>query len=255
MEHTKEPWRDQKYIERFWSRVDVKGEDDCWEWKRGATVQGYGCFHFGHSSIRAHRFSYQQHKGKISEHDCVLHSCDNPRCVNPKHLWTGTRAENNADKESKKRGVHPVQSSGEANTNAVLTTPEVIAVKVMVRKGLPQARVAKLLGVSTATVCFIVNGERRADETERRISACVNACAGITTDYLEMIVREGSTINDEVMQRIQNKIAADRACANAEKQRDELLAEIEKTISEWHDHTPGTHYARLEAAIASVKGQ
>lgn len=183
--HTPEPWDNRTYIDRFWSRVNVSGENDCWEWTRGTTSDGYGVFHFGHSSIRSHRFSYQQHNGKITEHECVLHSCDNPRCVNPKHLWIGTRAENNADKEAKKRGVHPVQSSGESNSNATLTAPEVIAAKVMARKGLPQARIAKLLGVSTATICLIVNGERRQDETERRVSACVNACAGCATEVLE----------------------------------------------------------------------
>ena len=207
--HTPEPWNNQKYIERFWSRVDVKGPDECWEWKRGSTVQGYGCFHYGSSSIRAHRFSYQQHNGPIKEHDCVCHSCDNPKCVNPAHLWIGTRAENNADKEAKKRGVHPVQSSGESNTNYVLTTPEVIAARVMSRKGLPQARIAKLLDVSTSAVCLIVNGERRVDETERRVSACVNACAGIPTSRLEAGAADILAYSMEL-----------------KKQRDELLSDL-----------------------------
>lgn len=251
--HTPEPWDNRTYIDRFWSRVNVSWENDCWEWTRGTTSDGYGVFHFGHSSIRSHRFSYQQHNGKITEHECVLHSCDNPRCVNPKHLWIGTRAENNADKEAKKRGVHPVQSSGESNSNATLTTPEVIAAKVMARKGLPQARIAKLLGVSTATICLIVNGERRQDETERRVSACVNACAGIPTDQLE----SGEA------RYVRNELADIYAL---EKRRDELLAALEKgghslrEISLWDKTTAKdvamakAAYAEVKAAIASVKG-
>lgn len=44
MSHTKEPWNDEKYVSRFWSRVDVLGKDECWEWKRGTTSDGYGVF-------------------------------------------------------------------------------------------------------------------------------------------------------------------------------------------------------------------
>jgi predicted transcriptional regulator len=205
-------------------------------------------------SIRAHRFSYQLHNGKIRNHDCVCHSCDNPKCVNPAHLWIGTRAENNADKEAKKRGVYPVQSNGEANTNSILTTPEVIAARVMARKGLPQARIAKLLGVSTATVCMIVNGERRSEETEQRVSACVNACAGAKTEDLEAL---GSDYIKVYAQTI--------------KQRDELLevlltaAETFASYAEIHAAKTPPDIVKAEfnrdraqmcfAAIASVKGE
>jgi len=242
--HTPEPWDNRTYIDRFWSRVNVSGENDCWEWTRGTTSDGYGVFHFGHSSIRSHRFSYQQHNGKITEHECVLHSCDNPRCVNPKHLWIGTRAENNADKEAKKRGVHPVQSSGESNSNATLTTPEVIAAKVMARKGLPQARIAKLLGVSTATICLIVNGERRQDETERRVSACVNACEGIPT--YQLTGEDGNpVILGDMIDLLRN-------------QRDTLLPiceELRESAEYWSEYdVPLGIVERLTAAIASVKG-
>ena len=212
--HTPEPWEDPSCIKRFWSKVDVAGKDDCWVWQKGISGFGYGNFHYGNMSIRAHRFSYQLHNGKIRNHDCVCHSCDNPKCVNPAHLWIGTRAENNADKEAKKRGVYPVQSNGEANTNSILTTPEVIAARVMARKGLPQARIAKLLGVSTATVCMIVNGERRSEETEQRVSACVNACAGIPT-YQLTAENDNPTNLGEVIDAIRD-------------QRDELLAALER---------------------------
>lgn len=242
--HTPEPWEIRTYIDRFWGRVNVAGDNDCWEWTRGTTSDGYGVFHFGNSSIRAHRFSYQQSNGRITEHECVLHSCDNTRCVNPKHLWIGTRAENNADKESKKRGIHPVQWAGESNTNAVLTTPEVVAARVMHRKGLPQARIAKLLGVSTASVSMIVSGERRSEETERRVSACVNACAGIRTEALEY--------------RCHLLKAEDDQIATLSKQRDELLAASTSLLNALQQGAMGDNLAPFEAdlraAISSVKG-
>ena len=184
MKHTPEPWENKAIVSRFWSKVSVKSDIDCWEWQAGKTSQGYGGFHYGKFSIRAHRFSYQLHNRKINEYECVCHSCDNPSCVNPKHLWIGTRAENNADKEAKGRGTYPNQMSGEGNTNYVLTTPEVISIKVMARKGMPQARIASYIGVSAATVCMVVNGDRRKEETEERVSACVNACAGISEESL-----------------------------------------------------------------------
>lgn len=64
----------------------------------------------------------------------------------------------------------------------------------------------------------------------RRMAACVNACAGINIDYLETLVRESSSIHNEMMQRIQNKTAADRARAKAEQQRDDLMAALEALI-------------------------
>lgn len=234
MSHTKEPWHDPKCVERFWSKVEVAGKDDCWIWQRGTSGFGYGNFHYGKMSIRAHRFSYQLHNGKIGGHKCVCHSCDNPKCVNPAHLWIGTRAENNADKEAKQRGIHPNQSSGEGNSNAAITTPEVIAIKVMARKGMPQARIAAFIGVSPALVCLIVKGERRKEESEQRVSACVNACANVT---------------DEMFENGWTALGHSNYCNQLTRQRDELLAALKK-----HGCTCVTCSSGISAAIASVKG-
>ena len=217
--HTQEPWEVSKYIDRFWSNVDIKSNKECWEWKKGTTADGYGVFHYGNSSIRAHRFSYQLHNRKLEAQECVCHSCDNPKCVNPNHLWTGTRAENNADMEAKGRAVHVVQKSGENNSNAELTVSEVIAIRVMSRKGMPQARIANYIGISPATVCMIVGGERRASETEKRVSACVNACRDMDMTVLEMpdysVKVELDTLDAQIAGRLK-----------AESQRDELLAAL-----------------------------
>jgi hypothetical protein len=235
-EWTKEPWVVPVYVERFWSRVDKASPNGCWEWKRGATVQGYGNFHFGHSSIRAHRFSYQYYNGAIRDHDCVCHSCDNPRCVNPDHLWLGTRAENNADKEAKGRAVHPDQGSGEQNSNSVLTTPEVIALRVMARLGVPQARIANYLRVSTAATCLIVNGKRRVEETEQRVSACVNALAGLSQDALD-----GGWTAAGISQYAKS----------LEQQRDELLA----ALKEARGYLGGRPYYAACDAIDRAEGE
>lgn len=88
-------------MDRFWSRVDKDGA--CWEWAGARHPQGYGVFSAGGRSLRAHRFAFQLANGPIPEGMFVLHSCDNPPCVNPAHLRLGSHADNMRDMSARRR--------------------------------------------------------------------------------------------------------------------------------------------------------
>lgn len=75
----------------------------CWIWPRGKTTAGYGVVRVNRKPIYVHRLTWQQYFGSIPQGMCVLHSCDNPPCFNPDHLFLGTNHDNMVDKSLKGR--------------------------------------------------------------------------------------------------------------------------------------------------------
>jgi hypothetical protein len=98
---------DEQRLKRFWDKVDIKGEDECWLWLASANSRGYGCFAYEKDSIQsAHKMSWAmaKNKNKMSDPSMhVMHTCDVKRCVNPKHLELGTPKQNQND--AIKRGI------------------------------------------------------------------------------------------------------------------------------------------------------
>ena len=89
----------------FWQRVRRGSDDVCWPWTGGLSG-GYGVISFQGRRLKAHQLAWELARGPRDGLD-VLHSCDNPPCCNPAHLFLGTRRDNNEDKTRKGRQHHP----------------------------------------------------------------------------------------------------------------------------------------------------
>ncbi len=97
-------WPERTDKQRFFEKVEQPATGAaCWTWIGSRNTQGYGNFFFGARVDKAHRAAWMLFRGEIPADLCVLHRCDNPRCVNPEHLFLGTKDDNNQDKMRKGR--------------------------------------------------------------------------------------------------------------------------------------------------------
>jgi hypothetical protein len=95
--------REDTARKRFFSKIEKK-PNGCWEWQGYRSPEGYGKFKFKGETL-AHRVSFRLHGLPLFSKACILHRCDNPPCVNPNHLFLGTRDTNNKDRATKGRTV------------------------------------------------------------------------------------------------------------------------------------------------------
>lgn len=148
-------------VDRFWSHVTIGEDHECWEWTTLAGTGKYVTFRLGSKrdgtsrNVRGHRYSYELAHGPIPPGLSVLHRCDNPPCVNPAHLWTGTLADNNRDRQQKGRTVVP-DNRGELSGNALLTASEVLEIRRLNTEGVTQREIGRRFNVAQTTVSAIV---------------------------------------------------------------------------------------------------
>jgi hypothetical protein len=138
----------------FWDKVDVKSNDECWEWKLANNKYGYGSVSINNKTYRAHRIAYElYHNRPIQEGMIILHSCDNRRCCNPNHLSEGTNKDNSKDMINKGRSL-----TGERNPDAKLTYQQVEDIRLKYSIGnISWNKLANEYNVSKRTIGRIIN--------------------------------------------------------------------------------------------------
>lgn len=141
--------------ERFWAKVEKRGPDDCWIFKgKGRYPGDYGLLKFNSARLSAHRVSWEiANNMKIPDGLIILHKCDNPPCVNPAHLATGTRKQNAVDMVLKGRNH---TSLGEANPNSLLRESEVLKVRELYKLGMNYKALAAKFNVPYMCIYYIV---------------------------------------------------------------------------------------------------
>lgn len=138
-------------MERFEDKI-FHSPDGCWYWTAYTDRKGYGYLGVtGTTIISAHRFSYERHKGPIPKGMCVCHSCDNPSCVNPDHLWLGSNDDNMRDMAIKGRATR-----GSRNTFAKLNEVSIPIIREAISTGFSQSEVAKYFKISRSVICDII---------------------------------------------------------------------------------------------------
>lgn len=140
--------------ERFEGKF-VRGPG-CWLWTAARNAKGYGCI----GGTYAHRVSFRLFRGPIPKGRCVLHRCDNPTCVNPEHLFLGTRADNNADMDAKGRRR---QATGERIGSAKLTADAVRQIRQLRAAGQTAKSLAARFGVRPTAIWYVTSGRMWKD--------------------------------------------------------------------------------------------
>lgn len=146
--------------ENFWRQINKHTLSGCWEYTGKALKSGYGNIGIGsigsdRVQIQAHRYSWILTRGPIPEGICVLHRCDNRLCVNPSHLFLGTKKDNTADAIAKGR-----HHCGERNKKAKLTTEQVIEMRRLRKQGLTLRELAEQFPVTQTVVQQICAGKK-----------------------------------------------------------------------------------------------
>jgi hypothetical protein len=147
--------------ENFWSKVNRKGDNECWEWTAYILLNGYGQITYHNKVWGSHRLAYTFTHGDIPKEMVVMHTCDNPCCCNPAHLRLGTQADNVHDMISKGRKVNPGGKVSKvhkrkSSLDNKLTEDDVRAIRA---SHLTQAELGRKYNVTRANISHIVSGK------------------------------------------------------------------------------------------------
>lgn len=210
---------DAKTLQRFWSKVEKRSDDECWEWKAGKTPAGYGLFYFEGRRIGAHRFALMTVVGRIDENIFACHRCDNPLCVNPSHLFLGTQSDNMLDMSAKGRHfAHATPERvlrGEDHGMARLTWEQVGTIRSLADQK-TQEELSEEYGVSVRVIQLIILNKAWKDANYNppkrkqiknigdRQRAEDNPSAKLTWEDVHRIREMGKTMSCEAIAKIFN---------------------------------------------------
>ena len=138
---------------------EVIKQDDCWLWNGRINNQGYGIVWFGGQEgrhIGAHRASWLLHRGEIPKNMFICHTCDNPICTNPDHLFIGDPLINSRDRANKGRNRDQL---GAKNNMAKLNENKVIEIRKLLNIHISITSIAKLYNVNWHTIKDIKSGK------------------------------------------------------------------------------------------------
>ena len=138
---------------RFWNRVLIKRSSTCWPFQGAINKGGYGKSSIDGRKTSAHRVAYEIAIGIIPQGNIVCHTCDNPLCCNPNHLFLGTHKTNAEDRNRKGR-----QASGSSNGKTKLTVDEVKEIKSRLQNGESAMNISKSYNVHNYTIGNIKRG-------------------------------------------------------------------------------------------------
>lgn len=151
-------------VERFREKFVPGRVNDCWPWHANQNGMGYGLLwdYERRRKVLAHRYAYELHHGTIlppGQGIIIMHTCDNPICVNPAHLQRGTMKDNYADMTAKGRRKIawsptniPPHHVGSKHPHAKLTEAKVLQIRVDIANGEPTRAVARRLGMNASTI-------------------------------------------------------------------------------------------------------
>lgn len=149
--------------ERFWAKIEKT--ETCWLWTGATTHGGYGVISKGRAiegDLRAHVLAYELTHGKVPDGMNVCHTCDNPPCVRPDHLFLGTQKDNVLDAIAKGRQINPPIKRGEEHGMVKLTAAQVIQIREELKAGNSQTDIARRYNVTQAAISLIKLGKKWA---------------------------------------------------------------------------------------------
>ena len=135
-----------RQVTNFLAKVEQGKPSECWEFTGCRTSQGYGWFRVGLKPYSAHRVAYTIYRGMIPSGSLVLHTCDNPPCVNPFHLYIGDHANNAHDAVT--RGRHVGYARGDRHPISKLTNGEAWLIVRLRTAGVPPVLIARMFRIS-----------------------------------------------------------------------------------------------------------